>query len=81
MNPYTAGALAHMRSDDRSRFVLKGRGVVDTYVYGLGIYAVSLEFASSLIGLIHKPFTIFEHQCRSLSIPLLQIPIKLTSLS
>jgi hypothetical protein len=55
---------------------LKGRGIVDTYVYRPGICAVSLESASRFIGLIYEPFAIFEHQLRSLSIPLLQMPIK-----
>lgn len=50
---------------------LKGQRVIDTYVYGLEIYAVILESASRFRGLIHEPFAIFEHQLRSLSIPLL----------
>jgi len=55
---------------------LKGRRVVDTYVYEPGICAVSLKSTSNFIGLIHEPFVIFEHQLQSLSIPLLQMPIK-----
>ncbi len=42
-------------AQDLSITDLKGRGVVDTYVYGPGICAVSLESASRFIGLCRSP--------------------------